>query len=58
MNTPTLFRRVPLIIAVCAIAAAAITAAAGSNQTAFIAGSPSGPARIDARIAQHGFVLC
>ena len=37
MNTPLLLRRAPLFVAACAIAAAAITATAGSNQVAFIA---------------------
>jgi hypothetical protein len=37
MNTPLLLRRAPLFIAACAIAAAAITATAGSNEAAFVA---------------------
>jgi Domain of unknown function (DUF305) len=37
MKHSILLRRAPLLIAACAIAAAAITATAGSNQTAFLA---------------------
>jgi len=37
MTTSSLLRRAPLFIAACAVAAAAITATAGSNQSAFLA---------------------
>jgi hypothetical protein len=46
MNTPLFFRRAPLLIAMCAVAAAAVTATASSNQAAFLADNDAAMTRM------------